>query len=240
MSEGEPLDYVIGWSEFLGCRIDLSERPLIPRPETEGWTDALIQKLKIKNQNAGRRLRVLDIFAGSGCIGIAVLRHVPNAHVCFVDIDPSCIRQIEQNCSLNQIESSRYRIMQADMFAFEDIGSVDRIIANKIRSYVICKFDVIVANPPYVAEATVGERVARSTLDYEPHQALFGGPDGLRYIRALLRNAHRFLTPAGELWMEFDDTQAGAVQDLLSHSELYGHLERDHYGRLRYLVAAKR
>lgn len=255
LARGEPVDYVIGWTEFLGCRIDLSERPLIPRPETEWWVEKVAQSVKRKaaymaepsgcrQSNEHRGLRIMDMFAGSGCIGIAVLKHIPDARVDFVDIDSSCIRQVEKNCVLNGVDHRRYRVIRSDIFDGVENGKDAegaQQIANNSRSYFIRNFpvyDVILANPPYVAEATTQKRVARSVRDHEPRGALFSGTDGLEHIRRFLKDAPLFLAPRGRIAMEFDDTQAQDVARLLEHSGLSGALYPDQYGRTRYLVAS--
>ena len=110
LNAGEPLDYVIGFTEFLGCRIDLSKKPLIPRSETEFWVGEVIKNLKIKNL----KIRCLDIFAGSGCIGIAVLKHIKNAEVVFADIE-------------NRMAG--HKVVKSDVFSNIN-GKFDYIFAN--------------------------------------------------------------------------------------------------------------
>lgn len=223
LGAGEPLDYVIGWTEFLGCRIDLSERRFIPRQETEWWVEKVVQSVKRKVQNGlKQRMRVLDLFAGSGCIGIAVLKYIPNARVDFADIEPSCLTQIRKSAEINRIAPGRYRVLRSDVF-----------------SAIIGRYDVIFANPPYVAERTAAARLAPSVREFEPHRALFAGADGLDYVRAVLADVSRFLEPRGFLAMEFDDTQADAVRQFLHGSELRGELYQDQYGSMRYLLASR-
>src|SRR3990167_81630 len=128
---GEPIDYVIGWLPFLGCRIDLSFRPFIPRTETEFWTKNAIEDAKLRFRN--RAIKVLDIFAGSGSIGIATLKHILRVKVDFAEIDKNFCQQIEKNLVLNQIVLDRSRIICSDIF-----------------SDICGKYDLILANPPYV------------------------------------------------------------------------------------------
>ncbi|MDO8503072.1 MAG: methyltransferase, partial [bacterium] len=142
---------------FLNCRIDLSKWAFMPRTETEFWVKKAISKIK-SDENTSRRIKVLDMFAGSGCIGIAVLKNIKNSQVDFVDIDKKAIEQIKINLKLNRIASSRYKIYQSDLF---------KKLKNKKYGYTF-------ANPPYVAEDRIGE-VQPSVLEYEPKKALFGG-----------------------------------------------------------------
>lgn len=121
METKEPIEYKKGLAKFLGCKIDLSKKPLIPREETEFWVGQVINKIKkfYPSASSGQNLRILDIFAGSGCIGLAVLKHVKNARVIFADIE-------------NRMVGSR--VVKSDVF-----------------SNIKGKFDYIFANPPYVA-----------------------------------------------------------------------------------------
>lgn len=245
LERGEHIDYVIGWVDFAGCRINLSKKPLIPRPETEFWVQKVIDELQrqsSRNQapysslrssprpnpmisrppspplhSLSRRPRVLDIFAGSGCIGVAVLKHIPVARVDFGEKEKKLLKQIRINAKLNKIDSKHYRVFQSDIFS-------------NIRG----KYDYIFANPPYVAEARKA-KVQKSVLEQEQHSAVFGGKDGLRYITKFLAEAKNYLKPNGKMYMEFDSPQKPAIAKLLKKFG-YTHFEfsKDQYNKWRY------
>ena len=196
----EPIEYVRGFAEFLGCKIDLSKKPLIPRAETEFWVGRVIKNLKIEKL----KIRCLDIFSGSGCIGIAVLKHIPNSLCDFADI--------------------------------EDKGVGHKTIKSDVFRNIKNKYDFIFANPPYIPVKNKN-KIQKSVLKYEPHKALFGGGDGLFYIRKFLKGAKRHLNPSGKIFMEFSPEQKNEIEKL---SKKYGYknceFHRDQYGKYRYVM----
>jgi release factor glutamine methyltransferase len=216
LRSGEPLAYVIGFIDFLGCRIDLSKKPLIPRPETEYWAGSEIEKIKpiVKSNDVA----VLDIFSGSGCIGISIMRQIPRARMVFADASVAAVDQIKINVKINALTAGRCEIIQSDMF--ENITGT---------------FDYMFANPPYIPTARKG-RVQKSVLAYEPQDALFGGPDGLFYIEQFLSRARDFLNPGGTIYMEFDNIQKKQIDSLLKK---YGYaswqFHKDQYGTWRWV-----
>lgn len=191
-----PTEYKKGFIGFLGCKINLSKRTFIPRVETKYWVKKAIQELRIKN----RKSRILDMFAGSGCIGIAVLKACPELcrRVDFVDSDKKAISQIKINLKLNRISQKRYKIYRSDLF-------------EKLKGKT---YDVIFANPPYVAKDRIGE-VQKSVLEYEPKKALFSGKKGLNYIKKFLKEAKRFLKKEGVIYLEFDPEQKAEIKKIL-------------------------
>ncbi len=216
LAKGEPLAYVIGSVPFLNLEIDVSLRPHTPRVETEYWTEKLIEILKKDN----RPLRCLDLFAGSGCIGLAVAKNVPDVHVDLSDIKTSCIEQIEKNRIRNAILRSCVSAFVSDMF-----------------SNVHSSYDYIFANPPYIALQDIG-RVARSVIEFEPHEALFGGEDGFESIRTFLSEAPHYLLRSGAIFMEFDDIQKEHIEQMLVD---FGYcnirFQKDQYDRWRFVSA---
>lgn len=208
------------WVEFLGCRIDLSKRPMAPRPETEYWVEQAITAIRNRVSKEPRNpVSVLDIFSGSGCIGIAVAKHCLNAHITFADKSPTMLEQIKINCANNELGIMNYELIQTEVF-----------------SGISKKYDFILANPPYVALGTgVG-----GIMDQEPPEALYAGHDGLTVIRPFLFQAREHLASSGQVWLEFGSEQKETVTDLLRTYNYYQNFNctfhRDQHGAWRYVV----
>lgn len=206
MNESKPLEYILGFSDFLGCKIDLSQKPMIPRPETEFWLKKAIQDINLSRAKSREDISVLDIFAGSGCIGVAVLKNCPEfcKKVVFGEIDKNLIKQIKLNLKINKIPAKKYKVIQSDIF--EKIKG--KLAPQKTR------FDYIFANPPYVAEKRK-HLVQKSVLDFEFHKALFGGEDGMFFINKFLKDAKKHLNKNGKIYLEFDSFQKKMIEKLL-------------------------
>lgn len=219
---GEPVDYVIGYKNFCGCKIDLRYRPLIPREETEFWVSKVIAEAGSKPDiGADPDVGLLDIFAGSGCCGIALLKHIPSAKCDFTDIDPRMLRQIRLNLRENGISAERYRVFQSDIFS--KIGKNNK------------KYDLILANPPYIAFSDKNKTQA-SVLGYEPQKALFAKNKGLYFIEKFLKQAKEHLAPRGVIYLEFGYNQKKYIEKLLKKYD-YQNFEfcRDQFSKWRCL-----
>jgi release factor glutamine methyltransferase len=210
---GEPLAYVIGWIDFLECRIDLSCRPLIPRPETEWWVEQAINKITHSNL---KPKKVLDIFSGSGCIGIAIAKHFPDTHVTCSDVSRSCVTQITQNAEMNRV-SNRVSVVQGDIF-----------------SAISGTFEYIFANPPYI-DFSLEQTLDRSVTSFEPHEALFA-VDGIQFIRTVINEADSYLVPGGTVFIEIGSDQKTALETLLKGSPWRFEFWKDQYERWRVVT----
>lgn len=217
LAAGEPLAYVIGWVPFLGLKIHLESRPLIPRPETEWWTEKLIAHLKEKFGD--KPFTVLDLCAGSGAIGLAILAHIPAARVTFAELMPAHVQLIRRNIRQNDLDVSRTAVLEGDLFSPIPTGS---------------RFDIIVSNPPYIPE---NRELPESVTIFEPPEALFSGTDGLSLIRRIAEEAPTYLHADGELWVECDSEHADAARDLLVKHVDKTEIRKDQYGRARLLVS---
>ena len=212
LADGEPLAYLIGSIPFLGCKIWLDSHPLIPRPETEFWVEKAIPE--IKNVSGAK---VLDLCAGSGCIGVAIAHHVPSAMVHFAEIDIRHLPTIGKNLKENQIACTDYRIWQSDLFA-----------------NISDQYDFILSNPPYIDP--VLDRTTKSVKNHEPHHALYGGHGGLEFIEAIIMGAPTFLTSNGQLWLEHEPEQVPTIHKLASQFGFNVATHKDQYNLLRFSV----
>jgi len=199
--------------KFLNTKIDLSRFSVLPREETEFW----LKKVLKESENRQKKLKVLDLFSGTGCIGVAILKNIKNSLVYFGDIDNRALEQIKINLRLNKINKKRIRVFKTDIFS-------------KIRE----KYDLIFANPPYVAKERLNE-VQKEVIKFEPKIAWYGGEKGMVYITKFLKRAKNFLKKSGRIYLEFDPLQKKEIEKILEKENYEFIFLRDQFGKLRYL-----
>jgi len=233
LAGGEPLAYVIGWQPFLGLKIYLDSRPLIPRPETEFWTEQLLAHVGTYDVPT---LKFLDLCAGSGAIGCAALARLPNARVYFGEIDPAHEETIRKNIRENNLDESRADIRIGDLF--EPFATNFSCPYSDLEKWKYScggnmKFDIIAANPPYVP---ADRALPPSVSKYEPAGALRAGGDGLDVIRRIAAELPPHLSEGGEAWIECDSAHAAAACALFAAEGFSAEIRNDQYGKPRVIV----
>ncbi|MBI5142496.1 MAG: peptide chain release factor N(5)-glutamine methyltransferase [Nitrospirae bacterium] len=191
----EPMNYITGDVEFLGLRLSVGSGVLIPRPETEWWLDALIKRLR---GNAFKPRSVLDLCAGSGCIGLALAREFPGAEVVAVDISPDALLYARENAAINGVANISF--VEGDLFGPLPPDS---------------SFDLIVSNPPYIAVSELKKLEPEVRL-WEPHVALAGGDDGLDFYRAIFADIRRFVSDDAVVAVETGSGQGASVREMMA------------------------
>jgi len=183
---GEPAAYIIGKKEFWSLEFEVNPSVLIPRPETEILVEHALERLR-----GGHR--ALDLCTGSGCIAIALAVEKPELQVDAVDISEAACQVAERNASAHKV-SERFQVLRGDLFS--------ALPPEK-------RYDLITANPPYVAEAEMAG-LSREVQN-EPRLALAAGAEGLDIIRRIVAEAPSYLNPGGSLLMEIDPRQTEEV-----------------------------
>ncbi|MCI9170234.1 MAG: peptide chain release factor N(5)-glutamine methyltransferase [Lawsonibacter sp.] len=195
---GEPVAYIIGEWEFYGLSLDISRDVLIPRLDTE----LLAERGILKARESGEGARVLDLCAGSGCVGLAIASNAPECRVVLGELSEGALRVCKQNVRRNELNA---RVTCLSVNALENPSST------------LWDFDAIVCNPPYIPTVDI-EALDVSVRDYEPRMALDGGKDGLDYYRAIAAKWKPALRLGGTLIFEVGVGQAGAVEDILEEN----------------------
>lgn len=187
--QGEPVAYLLGHKEFHGLDLHVDPRVLVPRPDTETLVDWSLEAIE-----GVRAPRVIDLGTGSGAIALAIARERPDAIVQAVDASADALDVARENARRAGLDVSFHH---GDWLAGRDDA-----------------FDLVVSNPPYVAEADPHLR----DLRHEPRQALVAGPDGLDDLRKIVAQAPAHLARGGWLLLEHGWDQAGAVRELLARA----------------------
>lgn len=195
---GEPVAYITGGWEFYGVPLEITPDVLIPRTDTEVMVTAAIELFEGRNGKP----RILDLCAGSGCIGCALAVRMPGAKVILVDKDRKALAVCRKNVQKNRLDT-RVMCIEAD--------------ATEKPPMLLGKFDLITCNAPYIPTAEI-QTLDVSVREYEPLQALDGGEDGLDIIRPVIALWKSVLRDNGTIMLEIGEGQAEAVGRLLSRA----------------------
>ncbi len=220
MAEGEAFEYIMGGVQFAGVKVDLSLRPMIPRRETEFWVEQALHSVVGSNVYTKARemtgsevsFRALDLFSGSGCVGLAALKQLSRIHITFIELDPNLKRQIEISCDKNKFLLESYDV-----------------VSGSIWEGASGTYDLIFAVPPYVPAHMKDEVMGE--LKAEPSLAFFDREGGYYFHKQILENVSKYLKKGGSLFLEFDITQRKGIEELIRKQgfNVYSFLE-DPYG----------
>jgi release factor glutamine methyltransferase len=216
LQQEKPIQYITREAWFYGLRFEVNENTLIPRPETEELVEWIIESQKSEVQS--RKLEILDIGTGTGCIPISVKTNLPQANVSAIDVSEKALEVAKRNAASNKVEIN---FIQTNILEVLDLNQ---------------NFDVIVSNPPYVRNLEKQE-IKKNVLDYEPHLALFvEDNDALLFYRKIAQLALKNLSPNGLLFFEINQYLGKETVGLLENLGFKNiELKKDMYGNDRMI-----
>jgi release factor glutamine methyltransferase len=215
----EPLQHIVGTTSFCGLELAVNRHALIPRPETELLAERAWQFLSTLNSQPST---VLDFGTGSGCLAIALAVNCPTAQLFAIDVSREALELARQNAARHNV-AARIQFFEGDGFAALLNGG---------------RFDLIVANPPYIPSATI-DTLAPEVREHDPRLALDGGVDGLDFYRRLAKEAAPFLQSDGRIMLELGDDQAGAVSELFEQQKWVVEAIQEDYSRQPRILVAR-
>jgi len=216
LKKEKPIQYILGETEFYGLPFLVNENTLIPRPETEELVEWIMESKNYEIQS--KKLRILDIGTGSGCIAISLSKNIPNAKISAIDVSEKALNIAKKNAKINEV-------------------NVDFILKNVLETEVLeDTFDIIVSNPPYVRNLEKAE-IKPNVLEYEPHIALFvEDTDALLFYKKIAQLAKVNLSENGILFFEINQYLGKETIELLENLGFKNiQLKKDIYGNDRMI-----
>lgn len=212
----EPVQHILGYTEFMGYPIQVDKNVLVPRPETEQLVDKVVEHCREQQLQTPN---ILEIGTGSGCIAIALKLLLSEASITAVEKSNNALELAQKNASINQTELT---FISGDVF--EVMPSAEP------------RFDLIVTNPPYISKSDY-EKLEPEVKQFEPIEALVGGEDGLDFYRQLAPLSKSLLTKDGSVFMEVGYDQAETVSQLFTKQGFYCETAKD-YNQIDRVVIA--
>ncbi|WP_067035829.1 peptide chain release factor N(5)-glutamine methyltransferase [Allomuricauda sp. CP2A] len=242
LKQERPLQYILGMAHFMDMELKVNESVLIPRPETEELVQWILEDFeKQSNQDAersrsvistppnDRSLQILDIGTGSGCIAIALAKHIPTAKVFALDVSEDALEVARENAQKNQVDIT---------FLHQDILAPNPELGLDLDLALALDFDIIVSNPPYVRELEKG-KIKNNVKEHEPGTALFvPDEDPLLFYKAIAQFSKANLKKGGSLYLEINQYLGEETKALLkAHNFSEIELRKDLFGNDRMLKA---
>lgn len=190
----EPLQYILGQTEFYGLKFIVNPSVLIPRPETEILVESIIEQ-----NNTSQNLKILDIGTGSGNIPVSLAKNINECSITSIDISEEALKTARQNAELNSVSD---KIIYKKQNVFDD------------DIYNLGKFDIIVSNPPYVEKEEM-KKLQKEIINYEPHNAVTDGGDGYKFYKRIIEVSDRLLKTNGKIYFELGIGQSENVFKIL-------------------------
>jgi len=218
---GEPIQYILGKTEFMDWEFKVTPDVFIPRPETEILVETAI-KYAASYKPQAASIKIIDLGTGSGCIAVSLAKFLPQAEIFATDISKEALEVALVNAKLNNV---KVNFMQSDLFNACDLRPAT------------C--DLIISNPPYIPTSEI--KTLQPEIGYEPHIALDGGKDGLDFYRKIIVDSSCYLKEGGFLIMEIGYKQRLAIEDIFQKSQNYRIIDviKD-YNNIERVIVAKR
>ena len=213
---GEPIQYILGKTEFMGFEFKVTPDVLIPRPETEILVETALKYVSGRN--------ILDIGTGSGNIAISLAKLLQNINITAIDISEKAVEIALKNAKLNNVQG-KIKFIKNDLFTCDVLGET-------------C-YDIIVSNPPYIPSKEIDK--LQPEIKYEPRIALDGGLDGLDFYRCLIAGSIKYLKKGGLLILEMGFNQSEALKNIFQKFEDFEIIEvvKD-YNNIERVIVARR
>ena len=200
-ADHEPLQYILGETEFMSIPFQLTHEVLIPRPETELLVEKTIEIAESQFRTKPT-IQILDIGTGSGCIAIALAKQLENARILAADSNPAALEVAKKNAGIHNV-SDRIEWTKMD-------------VLSQSHNPGTMKFDLIVSNPPYIPEDLLWT-LAPEIKNFEPLEALRGGKDGLLFYHQFSRSFPQWINSPGNALLEIGEDQASAIQKIFGN-----------------------
>lgn len=218
LKQHQPIQYILGESEFFGLKFQVNQHVLIPRPETEELVSWILSDLSDAKTSA---LKILDIGTGSGCIAISLAKNLPEAKLTALDISEKALEVASKNAEANEVEVT---------FVTQDVLHSNEALDS---------FDIIVSNPPYIRDLEKKE-MNRNVLENEPETALYvRDNEPLIFYNAITKFAKENLKNGGSLYFEINQYLAQETEQLMKNANFSTSLKKDIFGNFRMIRGIK-